>query len=221
MDGRFKIKSIVFRFCPGFVLNFLLFGFCIQGLHIKSRNSRISIRVEEKIEKELVVCVSDKDEDPVKVIAEVDFGYVDGESESEGVIRDSETVGACQVFDEMPERTKLNDDVEHESSAIDDSEVKLDEEDEVFEGDWQGIETTELEMSFEAAVAFVDSKGSVDCINLIGNEVKALLYGLYRVAIKGSCFEPQPMALNVSAHANGYVVFRHHRIYIYLNMQTT
>ncbi|KAI3705954.1 hypothetical protein L1987_76203 [Smallanthus sonchifolius] len=125
----------------------------------------------------------------------------------------------------MPERTELNDDgvdlvksyernlveaiesliqedcvkvieVEHESSANDDSEVKLDEEDEVFEGDWQGIVTTELEKSFEAAVTFVD------CINLIGNEVNLQLYWLHSVAIEGSCFEPQPMALNVSAHAN-------------------
>ncbi|KAI3703812.1 hypothetical protein L1987_74007 [Smallanthus sonchifolius] len=41
MDGRFKITSIVFRFCPGSVLNFLLFGFRIQGLHIKSRREEI------------------------------------------------------------------------------------------------------------------------------------------------------------------------------------
>ncbi|KAI3703811.1 hypothetical protein L1987_74006 [Smallanthus sonchifolius] len=73
---------------------------------------------------------------------------------------------------------------------------------EVFEGDWQGIETTELEKSFEVAVAFVNSKGSADCINLIGNEVNLQLYGPHSVAIEGSCFEPQPMALNVSTHAN-------------------
>ncbi|KAI3815366.1 hypothetical protein L1987_15032 [Smallanthus sonchifolius] len=202
------------------------FGFRIQDLHIKSRreeimdtiidsscysscddgNSRNSIRVEEKIEKEWVVCDSEKDEDPMKVSEEVDFGYVDGELESEGVIRDSErvgVVGARQVFDEMPERTKLNDDgvdlvksdeVEHESFAIDDGEMKLDEEDEVVDDDWQGIETTEFEKSFEAAVAFVDSKGSADRVNLIGIEVK--------VAIEGSCFEPQPMAINVSTSAN-------------------
>ncbi|KAI3743109.1 hypothetical protein L1987_60812 [Smallanthus sonchifolius] len=162
-------------------------------------NSRISIRVEEKIEKEWVVCDSEKDEDPVKVSEEVDFGYVDGELEGEGVIKDPESVSgvdACQVFDEMPERTELNDDgvdlVKSDEGNV------LDEEDSVFDDDWQGILTTESEKSFGAAVAFVDSKGSADRVNLIVNEVKVQFYGLHRVAIEGSCFEPQPMALKVS-----------------------
>ncbi|KAI3713019.1 hypothetical protein L1987_71589 [Smallanthus sonchifolius] len=227
-------QELVFTISFSLIVSLLIVKLFSAAATCDDGNSRVSIRVEEKIEKEWVVCDSEKDEDPVKVSGEVDFGYVDGELVSGGVIEDSEIVGgvgACQVFDEMSERTELNDDgvdlgksdegnvveavesltqedcvkvveVEHESSAIDDGEMKLDEEDEVFDDDWQGIETTELEKSFGAAVAFVDSKGGVDRVNLIGNEVKVQLYGLHRVAIEGSCFEPQPMALKVSARAN-------------------
>ncbi|KAJ0867477.1 putative acyl-CoA-binding protein, ACBP [Helianthus annuus] len=105
--------------------------------------------------------------------------------------------GECYVFDEMPERSEAGDAgvglVESdEGNAVD----------EVFDDDWQGIETTELEKTFGAAVAFMDSKSSADRVNLMDNEVKVELYGLHKVAIEGSCFEPQPMALKVSARAN-------------------
>ncbi|KAI3503030.1 hypothetical protein L1887_31465 [Cichorium endivia] len=88
--------------------------------------------------------------------------------------------------------------VQHESSAID---VKLEEREAILD-DWQGIETTELEKKFGAAVAFLGSKPSSDRVNLIDNEVKMQFYGLHRVAIEGPCFESQPMALKVSARAN-------------------
>ncbi|KAM0057941.1 putative acyl-CoA-binding protein, ACBP [Helianthus debilis subsp. tardiflorus] len=122
--------------------------------------------------------------------------------------------GDCYVFDEMPERTEdkdasvdLMESDEGNGSLVQEVfvksvEVKVDEEDEVFDDDWQGIETTELEKTFGAAVAFMDSKSSADRVNLIDNEVKVELYGLHKVAIEGSCFEPQPMALKVSARAN-------------------
>ncbi|KAK1423420.1 hypothetical protein QVD17_18723 [Tagetes erecta] len=126
-------------------------------------------------------------------------------------------VGACYMFDEMPKRTEANDNgvglvesdvgdvVECSGSSVQKDcvgEVKLEEEDDVLDGDWQGIETTELEKSFGAAVSFVDSKVNSGCVNLIDNDVKIELYGLHRVAIEGSCFEPQPMAFKVSARAN-------------------
>ncbi|KAI3813397.1 hypothetical protein L1987_18119 [Smallanthus sonchifolius] len=218
-------QELVFTISFSLIVSLLIVKVISAASSCDDGNSRVSIRVEEKIEQEWVVCDSEKDEDPVKVSEEVDFGYVHGELVSVGVIEDSESVGGvggCQVLDEMPERTELNDDgvdlvkrdegnvveaiesliqedcvemieVQHESSAIDDGEVKLDE---VFDDDWQGIETTGLEKSFGAAVAFVDR------VNLIDNEVKIQLYGLHRVAIEGSCFEPQPMALKVSARAN-------------------
>lgn len=157
---------------------------------------------------------SSKEEDTVKSIEEQQ------ESSSPADVR--------YVFDETPQRTKSKDDAvysvksvfasdissstqedciktieeHHESSAIDVGEVKLEEREGVFDDDWQGIETTELERRFGAAVAFLGSK--TDRLNLIDNEVKMQFYGLHRVAIEGPCFESQPMALKVSARANWY-----------------
>ncbi|KAJ0490189.1 putative acyl-CoA-binding protein, ACBP [Helianthus annuus] len=119
--------------------------------------------------------------------------------------------GDSYVFDEMPERTEdkdasvdLMESDEDNGSLVQEVFVKSVEVkvDEVFDDDWQGIETTELEKTFGAAVAFMDSKSSADRVNLMDNEVKVELYGLHKVAIEGSCFEPQPMALKVSARAN-------------------
>lgn len=164
---------------------------------------------KERIGKEWVVCDSEKQHVGVE-----DPG-VDDELGSGVVMKHDETVGGVgvhQVFDEMPERNELDDDVvdsveidkgnvvECESSAIVD-------DDDGDDGDWQGIETTELDKRFGAAVAFMDSKSGADRVNLVDNEVKVELYGLHKVAIQGSCFEPQPMALKVSARANWYKAF--------------
>ncbi|MFS7921059.1 putative acyl-CoA-binding protein, ACBP [Helianthus anomalus] len=114
--------------------------------------------------------------------------------------------------------------VEKKLSTTDDSEVNVEEEDEMFDDDWQGVETTELERRFGVAVSFMDAKVNSGVVNLIDNEVKVELYGLHRVAIEGSCFEPQPMALKVSARANWYKPFRYlliQSLIIYLNIQRT
>ncbi|PWA57275.1 Acyl-CoA-binding protein, ACBP [Artemisia annua] len=136
-----------------------------------------------------------------------------------------------KVFDEMPERSEVENyvktdegnvvesdlgslvqeecvesiSVQHELSVIDFGVVKVEEEDVICEDDdddWQGIETTELEKRFGAAVAFMGSKSSGERVGLMDNDVKVELYGLQKVANEGSCFEPQPMALKVSARAN-------------------
>nr|XP_043606768.1 acyl-CoA-binding domain-containing protein 3 [Erigeron canadensis] len=164
-------------------------------------------------------------EDQVSVSKDDVFGYEEAELGAGVVINDPKSVGgddACKVFDEMPERME-NDEfdvglVENDESDLgcviqedcdqgfevekeivggnDVGEVKVEQ---VFDDDdWQGIETTELEKRFGAAMAFMGSKSS----DLIDNEVKVELYGLHRVAIEGSCYEPQPMALKVSARAN-------------------
>lgn len=211
-------------------------------------NSPVSIRVEEKkIEKEWVVCDSEKDsclcfegaDDQIKVSKDDVFGYDEGELGYGVVIDDLKSVGGvgeCKVFDESPKRIDFEDEdnvvecdlgsdkgllIEDDcvkSSEVDKNllcgidvgEVQVEEGDGIVvddDEDWQGIETTELEKSFGAAVVFMGSKSSADRVNLIDNEVKLQLYGLHKVAIEGSCFEPQPMALKVSARANWYKFF--------------
>lgn len=67
--------------------------------------------------------------------------------------------------------------------------------------DWEGIERTELEKRFAAAVVFVGSKDNANRVSGIGRDVKTNLYGLHKIATQGPCHDPQPMALKLSARA--------------------
>ncbi|KAJ7944501.1 Acyl-CoA-binding domain-containing protein 3 [Quillaja saponaria] len=67
------------------------------------------------------------------------------------------------------------------------------------EDDWEGIERTELERLFGAAVAFVGSKCNADQIANLSSDVKLQLYGFHKIATQGPCQEPQPMPLKFSA----------------------
>ncbi|CAL2267538.1 unnamed protein product [Prunus armeniaca] len=69
------------------------------------------------------------------------------------------------------------------------------------EDDWEGIERTELERLFGAAVVFVGSKSNAERSSSVGSDVKTRLDGLHKIATRGPCFEPQPMAFKVSARA--------------------
>lgn len=74
------------------------------------------------------------------------------------------------------------------------------------EDDWEGIESSELDKIFGAAVSFVESKSNANCIANLGNDVKMQLYGLHKIATQGPCHKPQPMALNFSARAKWYFI---------------
>ncbi|XP_027361907.1 acyl-CoA-binding domain-containing protein 3-like isoform X2 [Abrus precatorius] len=71
----------------------------------------------------------------------------------------------------------------------------------VDEDDWEGIESSELEQRFGAAVVFVGSKSNANLVANLCNDVKMKLHGYHRIATHGPCQEPQPMALNFSARA--------------------
>ncbi|KAK7307671.1 hypothetical protein VNO77_40932 [Canavalia gladiata] len=71
----------------------------------------------------------------------------------------------------------------------------------VDEDDWEGIERTELERRFGAAVVFVGSKNNANQVANLGNDVKTKLHGYHKIATQGPCQEPQPMALKFSARA--------------------
>lgn len=70
------------------------------------------------------------------------------------------------------------------------------------EDDWEGIERNELESDFAAAVKFAES-GAVDGGGpaVLGSDVQMELYGLRKVATKGTCRETQPPAPDPSARA--------------------
>ncbi|KAG6666105.1 acyl-CoA-binding domain-containing protein 3-like isoform X1 [Carya illinoinensis] len=69
------------------------------------------------------------------------------------------------------------------------------------EDDWEGIERTELEKVFGAAVVLAGSASTAGRASSLGSDVEAQLYGLHKIATQGPCHEPQPMALKLSARA--------------------
>ncbi|URD73461.1 Acyl CoA binding protein [Musa troglodytarum] len=69
------------------------------------------------------------------------------------------------------------------------------------EDEWEGIERSELEKLFGVATEFVGSEKGGDAVSKLSNELQMQLYGLHRVATEGPCYEPQPMALKVTARA--------------------
>ncbi|XP_010920160.1 uncharacterized protein [Elaeis guineensis] len=69
------------------------------------------------------------------------------------------------------------------------------------EDDWEGIEKSELEKRFGAAIAYVGSGTGGDALSKLSSDVQMQLYGLQKVATEGPCYESQPLALKVSARA--------------------
>lgn len=138
------------------------------------------------------------DESPQRTKSKDDAVYLVKSDEDNAL----EPVFASVISSSTQEDRTKSIEAHHKSSAIDVGEVKLEEREGAFDDDWQGIETTDLEKRFGAAVAFLGSKTCADRVNLIDNEVKMEFYGLHRVAIEGPCFESQPMALKLSARAN-------------------
>lgn len=112
-------------------------------------------------------------------------------------VTESEDIEVSQCGEEEEVDTAKNngvDDVKEEGFSGEDD-------------DWEGIERTELEKLFGAAVVFVGSKINADRISVLRNEVKMKLYGLHMIATQGPCMEPQPMALKVSARAKWYLLY--------------
>ncbi|KAJ4714755.1 Acyl-CoA-binding domain-containing protein [Melia azedarach] len=111
-------------------------------------------------------------------------------SKNEAGVSKSEEIESLQC--ECDNQT--GEEIKNEGDGV--KELLFDEDD-----DWEGIERTELDRLFGAAVAYVGDKGNADQISRIGSDVKMQLYGLHKIATEGPCHEPQPMALKVSARA--------------------
>ncbi|XP_050205043.1 acyl-CoA-binding domain-containing protein 1-like isoform X2 [Mercurialis annua] len=89
-------------------------------------------------------------------------------------------------------------DHQNENSEIDHEE----EDDEDDDDDWEGIERSELERVFGAAVGYVGSISNAGDRKLsLGRDLKLQLYGLHKIATEGPCLVPQPNPLKVSARA--------------------
>ncbi|KAE9606807.1 putative FERM/acyl-CoA-binding protein, 3-helical bundle [Lupinus albus] len=96
---------------------------------------------------------------------------------------------------------RLDRDHDHDREVTEEAVRIVKKVDENIEDDWEGIERSELEKCFGAAVVFVGSKSYANRVADLSNDVKLKLYGYHRIATNGPCSEPQPMALKFSARA--------------------
>lgn len=142
----------------------------------------------------------------VEVVEKIVQGDDDNINKSEPVIEKLEIhESVCEGCDcESPKVENLVDD-SHKKERLREIEFEKNGNDFVkdLEDDWEweGIERTELEKDFGAAVAFVGSSYNADRVSSLGSELKVHLYGLHKIATQGPCYEPQPMALKLSARA--------------------
>ncbi|KAJ9564310.1 hypothetical protein OSB04_000276 [Centaurea solstitialis] len=107
-------QELLFTISLSLIVSLLMVKLFSLASGFEDGNSMVSKRVEEKMEKEWVVCESEKEEkvgyfdDAVEVSEEVGYGgYGEGELGSGFVIDGVKSVGevgACYVFDESPER---------------------------------------------------------------------------------------------------------------------
>ncbi|XP_058078095.1 acyl-CoA-binding domain-containing protein 1-like isoform X2 [Magnolia sinica] len=67
--------------------------------------------------------------------------------------------------------------------------------------DWEGVESTDLDATFSAAIAFVAAAAADRLSQKVSNEVQLQLYGLYKIATEGPCSVQQPSAIKISARA--------------------
>ncbi|XVF17556.1 hypothetical protein REPUB_Repub10bG0133600 [Reevesia pubescens] len=148
-----------------------------------------------------------------------------GESVEEKDNLEESLSGSCGSTKEIEETIEeinsaegkfVNETTEIEVAKEDEEEIEVlecekeNERESLFEGlsyedddddDWEGIERTELEKDFGAAVCFLEFRSNADQTLKLGNDVKMQLYGLHKIATEGPCNEPQPMALKLSARA--------------------
>lgn len=81
------------------------------------------------------------------------------------------------------------------------SSVKADDYDTDSDSDWEGVESTELDETFNAATVFVAATAADRSSQKVSNELQLQLYGLYKIATEGPCTSPQPSALKMTARA--------------------
>ncbi|KAK6923121.1 Acyl-CoA-binding protein, ACBP [Dillenia turbinata] len=108
-----------------------------------------------------------------------------------------ESTAFCEIEIELVEdaMTLKEDNVQEKEEVEEFEELKIEDVD----GDWVGIERTEMEKVFSEAVLFVKSKINEDWFLGLSHDLKMELYALNKVAVEGPCKGPQPMAWKVSA----------------------
>ncbi|XP_022740763.1 uncharacterized protein LOC111292587 [Durio zibethinus] len=209
------VVTVSLSFILSFILGKLLTLSSIVDQHLEAM-SRSCMEVTTKSEKYLVEC--EKELGFVSEVAKVDaLGEPVEEKDTLGEALNGSygsTITTEETIEEISsgEESFVNETTEIELAKEDEEEIEVLECEKENEGDclkdglfdeddWEGIEITELEKNFGAAVCFLECRSNADQTLKLGNDLKMQLYGLHKIATEGPCHEPQPMALKLSAHA--------------------
>ncbi|KAJ6822845.1 acyl-CoA-binding domain-containing protein 3-like [Iris pallida] len=140
-----------------------------------------------------------KEEERSKQLSHVESEMIEGK----GVVKASEITEVegpskrgSSDKDDGERREKVGPTGDEKMSVVDKEQSFLNEEDE-----WEGIEKSEVEKLFSKAAAYVGSGSGEDELSRLSSDDQLQLYGLYKVATEGPCYDSQPMALKVSARA--------------------
>lgn len=83
-------------------------------------------------------------------------------------------------------------------------EVEIERCEGLIEEDWEGVERSGIEGVFGEAVKFVGGDVGKEKVGRLARDVQLSLYGLYKVATEGTCYQPQPMAIKLASRAKWY-----------------
>lgn len=86
------------------------------------------------------------------------------------------------------------------------NEVEIERFEGLEEEGWEGVERSGIEGLFSEAVKFTRADVGKEKMGKLAREMQLRLYGLYKVATEGPCYQPQPMAIKLTSRARWYVL---------------
>jgi Acyl CoA binding protein len=103
------------------------------------------------------------------------------------------------------EGVKEIEEEEEEEEKRSQNEVEIERSGGLEEEGWEGVERSGAEGLFSEAVKFTGSDVGKEKMGKLAREMQLRLYGLYKVATEGTCYQPQPMAIKLTSRARWYV----------------
>jgi Acyl CoA binding protein len=97
-----------------------------------------------------------------------------------------------------------------------DNEVEIERFEGLEEEGWEGVERSGIEGLFSEAVKFTGSDVGKEKVGKLAREMQLRLYGLYKVATEGTCYQPQPMAIKLTSRARWYVQVEISPLFLFL-----
>ncbi|KAK8915914.1 Acyl-CoA-binding domain-containing protein 1 [Platanthera zijinensis] len=141
-------------------------------------------------------------------------GNGDGERREDASVSSDRPASAEKSEGPSPEEadaSAVQSGIEEERLDTEESEEGIEEEGSLlhWEDEWEGIEKSELEKLFSVATEYVVSSSGAVALAGLSSDVQMELYGLFKIATEGRCYEVATLPLNFSARTKWYCMFLH------------